>query len=130
MVIIDTDKLAPAEAVTNLEGRRREARTLVQTVTTQMGEESTSVELVVRHDREAKAYVTTLRHHVDLIKPNGRRSIVFKLRDGIPSVRFYSTPAARYSAAKLDGLYEDAYGMLTQLVGDRNEHVIALLSEH
>jgi hypothetical protein len=129
LIIIDTNKLAPTKAVTNSQGRKRRASTILQAKTTQMGEETTYVELVVRHDRERKAYIAELRQHIDLVKPNGRRSILVKV-GGTPRANFMQIPTGRYSEPKLDGLYEDAFGVLTQLVEDRNEHVIALLSQH
>lgn len=129
MIIIDTTQLAPEHAATNTESRRREARALIQTVTTQMGEESTYAELVVRHERGSGAYWAELRHHIELLKPNGRRSIIFKLRDGISSATIMKVPTGRYSAGKLEGLYADAYAQLLALVEDRHERVIPLLSQ-
>jgi hypothetical protein len=129
LIIIDTNKLAPANAVTNSEGRKRRASTILQAKTTQMGEETTYVELVVSHDRGAKACYAKLSHQIDLVKPNGRRSTLVKV-GGTPSFTFMQFPTARYSEPKLDGFYEEAYGKFLQLVEERNEHVIALLSQN
>lgn len=128
LIIIDTNKLAPAEAVTNSQGRKRRAATILQARTTQLGEETTYVELIVSHGRGAKAYYAELRHHIDLVKPNNRRSILVKV-GGIPSVTFMEIPTGRYSEAKLDGLYEQAYARFLELVELRNEKVIALLTQ-
>jgi len=128
MIIIDTDELAPAKAETNADRRRRTARAHIQTVPTQMGEESTYAELVVRHDRDSASYRAELSHHIELKKPSGRTSILFKLNG--PSVAtLMKVPTGRYSAARLDGLYEDAHARLLELVEDRQEQIIPLLSQ-
>jgi hypothetical protein len=129
LIIIDTNQLAPTKAVTNSQGRKRRASTILQAKATQLGEETTYVELVVAHDRGAKACYAKLSHHIDLVKPNGRRSILVKV-GGTPSVTFMEFPTARYSEPKLDGFYEEAYSKFLQLVAERSEHVIALLSQH
>lgn len=128
MIIIDTNELAPDKAVTEAGSRRRAARAHIQTVTTQMGEESTYAELVVRHERGSGAYWAELRPHIELKKPNGRTSILFKLA-GPSSATIMKTPTGRYSASKLDGLYEEAHARLLQLVEDRHERIIPLLSQ-
>jgi len=128
MIIIDTDELAPTRAETYADSRRRVARAHIQTVQTQMGEESTYAELVVRHDRDSAAYMAELRHHIELKKPEGRTSILFKLK-GPATATLMKVPTGRYSKSKLYGLYEDAHARLLQLVEDRHESIIPLLSQ-